>query len=178
MPSHAQIDRWSFPMINLGVVNNPKPYSLTTTIIHNAHPALLPHHCHQRPPPPPIITSHPQQPQHAPTPQEEDENTMSPLKKDVTMPCQQMNERPPGATSPTAMWQPDDGRQCLLSFVVIYIQLSNPSSSISSELNLGANIVLNTHSTTPTTPNNHPTPQHHERAPASCHVTHLPHHPQ
>ena len=34
-PSHAQIDCRSLPTINLGVVNNPKPYSLTTTIIHN-----------------------------------------------------------------------------------------------------------------------------------------------
>ena len=34
--------------------------SLTTTIIHNAHPTSPPHYHHQRPPPPPMVTSCPQ----------------------------------------------------------------------------------------------------------------------
>ena len=40
------------------------------------------------------------------------------LKNKVTMPRHQMNKHPPGATSPTAMWQPDDEQQhcCSSSF--------------------------------------------------------------
>ena len=34
-----------------------------------------------------------------------------PFKNNATTPRHGMNERPPGATSPTAMWQPDDERQ-------------------------------------------------------------------
>ena len=108
MPSHAQIDRRCLPMINLGVVNNAKPSSLTTTIIHNAHPALPPRHRHQRPPPPLIVTSRPQRPQHTSTQEEQDKNAPSPLKNNATMPHHRMNKRPPGATLPTVMWQPDD----------------------------------------------------------------------
>ena len=109
--SHAQIDRRCLPTINLGMVNNAKPYSLTTTIIHIAHPASPPRYCCLRPPPPPIVTSRPQQPQHTSTQQEPDENAMSLLKNNATTPRHWMNGRPPGATSPTAMWQPDDERR-------------------------------------------------------------------
>ena len=89
-----------------------KPYSLTTTIIHNTHLASPPHYHHQRPPPPPIITSCPQRPQHASTQQEHDESATSPLKNKATTPRHQMNERPQGATSPTATWQPDNITHC------------------------------------------------------------------
>ena len=186
MPSHAQIDRWCLPTINLGVVNNTKPSSLTTTIIHNAHPASPPCHRHQRPPPPLIVTSHPQQPQHASTQEEQDKNAPSPLKNNATTPRHWMNERPPGAMSPTATWQPDDEQQRLLLFIIIYIQLSDPPSPpTSSDVNLGANIGHNTHSTPtlvthpPQRPCHTPTPQERhsnailpsERAQARCHIT-------
>ena len=41
--------------------------------------------------------------------------TTSPLKNEATTPHHRMNEHPPGATSPTATWQPDDERQCCRS---------------------------------------------------------------
>ena len=116
MPSHAQIDRRCLLTINLGVVNNPQPYSLTTTTIHNALPPSPPRHRHQRPPPLPIVTCRTQRPQHAPTSQEED--ATSPLKNDATPPRYRMNEPPPGATSPTATWQPDAERRHQSSFVI------------------------------------------------------------
>ena len=103
------------------------------------------HHHHQRPPLPPTVTCPTQQPQHAPTSHKEDDNAMSPL-KNATMP--HMNEPTTGATSPTATWQPDDERQCLLLLVVVYIQLSDPPSPpTSSDTNLGANVVHNARST-------------------------------
>ena len=108
MPSHAQIDPRRLPTINLGVVNNHKPYSLTTTIIDNAHPAPPPHYRHQRPPLPPIVNSCPQQPQHASTQQEHDKSATSPLKDKAATPHHCMNKRPPGAMLPTATWPPDD----------------------------------------------------------------------
>ena len=89
-----------------GCGQQPTTLSLTTTTIHNALSPSPPCHHHQRPPPlPPTITCPTQRPQHAPTSHEEDDNAMSPL-KNVTTPC--MNEPPPGATSPTAIWQPDN----------------------------------------------------------------------
>ena len=112
MPSHAQIDRRCLPTINLGVVNNPKPYSLsqppssttptqlvTITSAHHhltSSPVALNDHC---------------------TPQHSKNKTRMPLplKNNATTPCHWLNEHPPGATSLTATWQPDDEWQRRLS---------------------------------------------------------------
>ena len=75
MPSHAQINHWCLLTKPFGHGQQPQTLlSLTTTIIHNAHPVLLPPHRHQCPQPPPIVACHPQWPQHTPTPQEQDKN--------------------------------------------------------------------------------------------------------
>ena len=108
MPSHTQIDCRCLPTINLGVVNNPKPYSLTTTIIHNTHPLSLSRYRHQHPPALPMVTSRPQRLHHTSTQQEHDESATSLLKNTATTPRHRMNERPPCATLLWATWQPDD----------------------------------------------------------------------
>ena len=128
MPSHAQIDRRSLPTINLGVINNPKPYSLTTTIIDNAHPAR---YRHQRPPPPHIVTSRPQRPLHASTHQEQDENATPTQEQchDAMSSIERAPTRCHVAHSDVAT-----RRRTTLSFVVVYIQLSHPPSAIPSDM--------------------------------------------
>ena len=124
----AQIDRRSLPMINLGMVNNPKPYSLTTTIINNAHPA---HYHHQRPLPPHIVTSRPQWPLHASTQQEQDENA-TPTQEcchDATSSIEWVPTRCHVAHSDVAT-----RRRTRLLFIVVYIQLSHPPSTILSDM--------------------------------------------
>jgi len=76
-PSHTQIDHRCLPTINLGIVNNPKPYfSPTTTIVHTAHPTSPHCHPHQRPPPSTIVTHRPQRPLRPPMHQERHRNRM------------------------------------------------------------------------------------------------------
>jgi hypothetical protein len=52
-----------------------------------------------------------------PIPQENDPSATSPPKIDATTPCHTGKEQWPGATSPTATWQPDEQRT--MSFVVV-----------------------------------------------------------
>ena len=131
MPSHAQIDCRCLLTINLGVVNNPKPYSLTTTIIDNAHPASPPHYRHQHPPPPQIVTSHPQWPQH-PQHSKNKMRTPHPTQEQCHH-AMSWNERAPTSCH-VAHSDVATRRWTMTSFVVIYTQVSHPASTISSEM--------------------------------------------
>jgi hypothetical protein len=68
----------------------PSEFHTTHHLVHNAHLVSPHHHHHQRPPPARTVTFRPQQPQHAPTTQEEHPNT-TPLNERALARCHLAN---------------------------------------------------------------------------------------
>ena len=143
VPSNAQIYRRRLPTIDLGVINNAKPYLL------NHHPSTMPttfHNAHHRTPRPPSVTvtnghHHPQSSHIAPN----DHNAHQ----------HRVNERQPGATSFDVAT-----RRRTTTFVVVrhrsysYVSIRAPLSFL---------IATNSHhhpQPSPTAPNDHDIPQY------------------
>ena len=114
----AQIERWQTPTLDLGVINKQHQSFSTTTILHNDCPPC--------PTPSPMATTNPdpEQPDTAHdkhgTPKNSKNNAATPHHH-PQLAKERLQDRKHSATSPTAMWRPNDEQQPQSSFVVFVL---------------------------------------------------------